>query len=80
MNFHAGSVLGVPDSKVSFIGFCLLLHREMFFGLPGELVMGVMALSLVISLCVRCFGPSIIDATAALWHLPKRCRAKNPLV
>jgi len=58
-DLHTGSVLGVPDPKMSFIGFCLRLHQALFLGLPGELVMGAMALSFVISLIsgVLVYGP-----------------------
>jgi len=47
---HTGQLLEVPSDKLNLVGFFLELHSEMFLGLPGELIMGVMALSFVISL------------------------------
>jgi uncharacterized iron-regulated membrane protein len=47
---HTGRLLEVPKKGFDVIEFLLRLHSEMFLGLPGELVMGVMALSFVISL------------------------------
>ncbi len=58
-DLHTGSVLGVPNGKMTFLGFCLRLHEALFLGLPGELVMATMALSFVISLVsgVLVYGP-----------------------
>ncbi len=47
---HTGKVLETPKDEFSVLGFILRLHMEMFLGLPGELIMGAMALSFVISL------------------------------
>jgi uncharacterized iron-regulated membrane protein len=47
---HTGRLLEVPKDNFDLMEFLLRLHREMFLGLPGELLMGVMALSFVISL------------------------------
>jgi len=47
---HTGRLLETPQDRFSFVSFCLRLHMELFVGLPGELFMGVMALSFVFSL------------------------------
>ncbi len=47
---HTGRLLEIPTDRFNLIGFFLRLHSEMFLGLTGELVMGVMALSFVLSL------------------------------
>jgi uncharacterized iron-regulated membrane protein len=47
---HTGRLLEIPGEGFNLIEFLLRLHSEMFLGLPGELLMGVMALSFVISL------------------------------
>ncbi|MDE1175677.1 MAG: PepSY-associated TM helix domain-containing protein [Edaphobacter sp.] len=47
---HTGKLLELPQDKFSILGFLLTLHSELFLGLPGELIMGAMALSFVISL------------------------------
>jgi uncharacterized iron-regulated membrane protein len=47
---HTGRLLEMPKDHFSFVSFCLRLHMELFMGLPGELFMGVMALSFVVSL------------------------------
>ena len=56
---HTGRLLEVPKDRFDLIDFFFRLHSEMFLGLPGELVMGVMALSFVISLLsgVLVYGP-----------------------
>ena len=47
---HTGRLLEVPKDRFNLTAFFLRLHSEIFLGLPGELVMGAMALSFVISL------------------------------
>jgi len=47
---HTGKLLEVPEDGFALTGFLLRLHSEIFLGLPGELTMGVMALTFVISL------------------------------
>ncbi len=47
---HTGRLLETPKNGFSFVSFCLRLHMELFMGLPGELFMGVMAFSFVVSL------------------------------
>lgn len=47
---HTGKQLKQPEFGGSFLDLVFRLHRELFMGLPGELVMGVMALSFVLSL------------------------------
>lgn len=47
---HTGRLLEVPRDRFDVTGFLLRLHREIFLGLPGELTMGVMALTFVLSL------------------------------
>jgi uncharacterized iron-regulated membrane protein len=56
---HTGRLLETPKDGFSFVSFCLRLHMELFMGLPGELFMGVMALSFVVSLISGAFvyGP-----------------------
>jgi len=56
---HTGRLLETPEDGFSFVSFCLRLHMELFMGLPGELFMGVMALSFVVSLIsgVLVYGP-----------------------
>lgn len=49
-DIHTGQLLEIPKDGFNLIGFLLELHSEMFMGLPGELVMGAMALSFVLSL------------------------------
>ncbi len=43
-------LLEVPKDHFDLTGFLLRLHSEIFLGLPGELTMGVMALTFVLSL------------------------------
>jgi uncharacterized iron-regulated membrane protein len=47
---HTGKLLEVPKDHFDLTGFLLRLHSEIFFGLPGELTMGVMALTFILSL------------------------------
>ena len=47
---HTGKLLEVPKEGFDLTGFLLRLHSEIFLGLPGELTMGVMALTFVLSL------------------------------
>jgi uncharacterized iron-regulated membrane protein len=47
---HTGRLLDIPKDGFDLTRFLLRLHSEIFLGLPGELIMGVMALSFVISL------------------------------
>lgn len=47
---HTGRLLETPKDGFSLVSFCLRLHMELFMGLPGELFMGVMAFSFVVSL------------------------------
>lgn len=47
---HTGRLLEIPTDQFNLIGFLLRLHSEIFLGLTGELVMGAMALSFVVSL------------------------------
>ncbi|SNT10789.1 Uncharacterized iron-regulated membrane protein [Granulicella rosea] len=56
---HTGHFLEAPADRFSFVSFCLRLHMELFMGLPGELFMGVMALSFVVSLAsgALVYGP-----------------------
>jgi len=56
---HTGRLLETPTDRFSFVSFCLRLHMELFMGLPGELFMGVMALSFVVSLAsgALVYGP-----------------------
>ena len=46
---HTGKTLEAVRSGRSFTSIMLRLHREIFAGLPGELLMGVMALLFVIA-------------------------------
>jgi uncharacterized iron-regulated membrane protein len=47
---HSGRLLEIPRDHFDLIDFLLRLHMEIFLGLPGELTMGVMALTFVLSL------------------------------
>ncbi len=47
---HTGKLLEVPKDGFDLTSFLLQLHSEIFLGLPGELTMGVMALTFVLSL------------------------------
>jgi uncharacterized iron-regulated membrane protein len=47
---HTGKLLEVPRDGFDLTSFLLRLHSEIFLGLPGELTMGVMALTFVLSL------------------------------
>jgi uncharacterized iron-regulated membrane protein len=47
---HTGNLLEIPDDRFDLTRFLLRLHSEIFLGLPGELTMGVMALTFVLSL------------------------------
>lgn len=47
---HTGKLLEIPKDHFDLTGFLLRLHSEIFFGLLGELTMGVMALTFVFSL------------------------------
>ncbi|GGH08433.1 PepSY-associated TM helix domain-containing protein [Silvibacterium dinghuense] len=47
---HTGSLLEVPQDRFDLTSFLLQLHSEIFLGLPGELTMGLMSLTFVISL------------------------------
>jgi uncharacterized iron-regulated membrane protein len=47
---HTGMLLEIPRDHLDVTGFLLRLHSEIFLGLPGELTMGVMALTFVLSL------------------------------
>jgi uncharacterized iron-regulated membrane protein len=47
---HTGQLLEVPKDGFNLMQFILRLHTELFLGLPGELFMGAMALSFVVSL------------------------------
>lgn len=47
---HTGKELKQPQFGGSFLDVVFRLHRQLFMGLPGELLMGVMALSFVLSL------------------------------
>jgi uncharacterized iron-regulated membrane protein len=47
---HTGKLLEIPRDSFDLTGFLLRLHSEIFLGLPGELTMGVMALTFVLSL------------------------------
>ena len=47
---HTGKLLEVPKDRFDLTGFLLRLHSEIFLGLPGELMMGAMALTFVFSL------------------------------
>lgn len=47
---HTGKQLTQPAFGGSFLDVVFTLHRELFLGLTGELVMGVMALSFALSL------------------------------
>jgi uncharacterized iron-regulated membrane protein len=47
---HTGRLLELPNEHFDLTGFLLRLHSEIFLGLPGELTMGVMALTFVFSL------------------------------
>lgn len=49
-NAHTGRLLEVPRDHFDLTGFLLRLHSEIFLGLPGELTMGIMALTFVFSL------------------------------
>jgi len=56
---HTGNLLEIPKGGTTLTYFLLQLHREMFLGLPGELLMGLMALLFVIALVsgVLVYGP-----------------------
>lgn len=47
---HTGKILEEPKEHFDLLSFALRLHSEIFLGLPGELTMGVMALTFVLSL------------------------------
>lgn len=47
---HTGKLLEVPKDHFDLTSFLLRLHSEIFLGLPGELMMAVMALTFVLSL------------------------------
>ena len=47
---HTGKLLEVPKGGFDLVEFLLTLHSELFLGLTGQIVLGVMALSFVISL------------------------------
>ncbi|MFT4113124.1 PepSY-associated TM helix domain-containing protein [Silvibacterium sp.] len=47
---HTGRLLETPQDHFELLSFLLQAHAEIFLGLPGELTMGVMALTFVISL------------------------------
>ncbi len=47
---HTGKILEETKDKPNFLSFVLKLHREMFAGLFGELLLAVMALLFLISL------------------------------
>jgi uncharacterized iron-regulated membrane protein len=47
---HTGRLLEIPKDHFDLMNFLLRLHSEIFLGLPGELTMGVMALTFVLSL------------------------------
>lgn len=47
---HTGKQLKQPQFGGSFLDLVFRLHRELFLGLPGGLLMGVMALCFVLSL------------------------------
>jgi uncharacterized iron-regulated membrane protein len=47
---HTGKLLEVPSDHFDLTSFLLRLHSEIFLDLPGELTMGVMALTFVVSL------------------------------
>jgi uncharacterized iron-regulated membrane protein len=47
---HTGRLLEQPKDGLNLMGLLLRLHMEIFLGLPGELTMGLMALTFVLSL------------------------------
>lgn len=47
---HTGRLLEIPGDHFDLADFLLRLHMEIFLGLPGELTMGIMALTFVLSL------------------------------
>lgn len=56
---HTGKRLKQAEFGGSFLDLVFRLHRELFMGIPGELVMGAMALSFVLSLVsgILVYGP-----------------------
>jgi len=56
---HTSKLLEIPRDGFDLTGFLLRLHSEIFLGLPGELTMGAMALTFVLSLVsgVLVYGP-----------------------
>jgi len=56
---HTGNLLEMPKGGTTLTYFLLQLHREIFLGLPGELLMGLMALLFVIALVsgILVYGP-----------------------
>ncbi len=47
---HTGKFLQSPNPRATVLSFIFRLHEELFLGVTGELVMGAMALSFVVSL------------------------------
>lgn len=56
---HTGHLLEIPHNGFHLLNFILEMHRALFLGLTGELVMGLMALSFIVSLATGflIYGP-----------------------
>ena len=75
---HTGRFLNSNDPQRNLVTFILNLHRELFLGLSGELLMGAMALLFVISLISGAFvyGPFMrrLDFGTYRRHAARRVR------
>jgi uncharacterized iron-regulated membrane protein len=75
---YTGKLLEVPSEHFDLTSFLLRLHSEIFLDLPGELTMGVMALTFVISLAsgALVYGPFMrrLDFGTYRRDAPRRTR------
>jgi uncharacterized iron-regulated membrane protein len=56
---RTGKLLGAPKSGFNVVEFLLNLHSELFLGLTGDIIMGVMAMTFLVSLITGAlvYGP-----------------------